>query len=208
MSNTLATIKASKAVAIIRVTNPNDIDPIAECLVSAGVKALEITSNTPDYIEGIKRLKQQHPNTCIGAGTITNPQLAREAIEAGAQFLVTPNTSKAVIDTASIANIPILVGAFTPSEIYQAYEWGADLIKVFPSGAVCPDYIASLTRGPFHHIPLVAVGSVDENNASAWMAAGCVGVGFGGSLTQPIFSREDYKHRSSRIRTLLTSLQD
>ena len=208
MSNTLTTIKTAKAVAIIRVANPDDIDLIAECLVDAGVKALEITSNTPGYIEGIKRLKQHHPNTCIGAGTITTPQLAQEAINAGAQFIVTPNTSKAVIDIARAASTPILVGAFTPSEIFQAYEWGADLIKVFPSGAVSPGYITSLTYGPYDNIPLVAVGSVDENNASAWMAAGCVGVGFGGSLTQPILSREEYKHRSLRIKTLLTSIQE
>lgn len=208
MLNPLEIIKATKAVAIIRVSNPADIDLIAECMVEAGIEALEITSNTPGYIDGIKRLMQKLPYTCIGAGTITNPQLAKEAINAGAQFLVTPNTSRIVIDIAKAANTPILAGAFTPSEIYQAYEWGADLIKLFPSGALSPDYVTSLTRGPYDHIPLVAVGSVDENNASAWMAGGCVGVGFGGSLTQPIVSSEQYKQRIIRVRALLTSIQD
>lgn len=207
MSTTLKIIKSSKAVAIIRVKDPIHIIRIADCLVEAGVQALEITSNTPGYLDGIRKVKEKYPRIHVGAGTITHPALAQEALAAGAEFLVTPNTSQPVIDAAKRAGVPILVGAFTPTEIYQAHDWGADLVKVFPSGAVSPDYIASLTYGPYNDIPLVAVGSVDENNASTWMEAGCVGVGFGGNLTQPIENESDYGQRLARVKALLTSIQ-
>lgn len=206
MQNTLSVILQSKAVAIIRVKESTDIPSIADCLVESGITALEITSNTPNYLNALIDLQQQYPDLRIGAGTITTPQLAHEAIEAGAHFLVTPNTSKTVIDEAKKASIPILAGAFTPTEIYQAYEWGADLIKVFPTNNISYNYITSLVSGPFNQIPLLAVGSVDETNARKWLEAGCVGVGFGGELTQPIEDAAAYTARKTRIKYLLDSI--
>ncbi|GEA01586.1 2-keto-3-deoxy-phosphogluconate aldolase [Alteromonas sp. KUL17] len=206
MHEAIAEIHKTKIVAIIRVKDSSTIGLIAKCLVEAGITALEITSNTPDYLDSITQLQTKYPSIFIGAGTITNDKLAKDAISAGAHFLVTPNTSRQVLDVAKSTQTPILVGALTPTEIYQAYEWGADLIKVFPTNSVTYDYITSLTSGPFNDIPLVAVGSVDENNAKKWIESGAVCVGFGGELTSPILSAEEYITRKSRIISLIKSI--
>lgn len=206
MTESLANICSSKAIAIIRVKDTHSIARIVDCLVDGGIKALEITSNTPNYLLAIKDIRKRYPNISIGAGTITNTFLASEAIDAGAQFLVTPNTSRPVIAMANTRGIPIVVGAFTPSEVYNAYEWGADLVKLFPSNVLGLDYVKSLVSGPFNQIPILSVGAVDEKNAADWLEVGCKGVGFAGNLTQPILSENDYTIRKARIKSLLNSI--
>lgn len=182
-ANTCQIIKQHKLVAIIRLAEQSDVANVIECLVQGGVKVLEITSNTPNFCQEIVKARQLFPEVLIGAGTILNDELAEQAIESGAQFLVTPNTDKAVVDTAHCAGVPVLMGALTPTEVCLADKYGADFIKIFPAGAMGINYIKDLA-GPFSGRDLIAVGGVNSDNVKQWLESGVIGVGVGNDLTK------------------------
>ncbi|WP_084004967.1 bifunctional 4-hydroxy-2-oxoglutarate aldolase/2-dehydro-3-deoxy-phosphogluconate aldolase [Gilvimarinus polysaccharolyticus] len=182
----LSILLREKLVVIIRLTDPEDADAIVTALIAGGVKAIEITSNTPGYAKKISQLRADHPDLLIGAGTITSEALADEAVTAGAQFLVTPNTCSQTVKRAHQLDVPVVMGAMTPTDVVQASNAGADIIKLFPSGELGPAYLKSLAHGPFLHTPFFPVGSVDEHNIRQWMDAGACGVGVGGRLATPV----------------------
>ncbi|GGA79364.1 2-dehydro-3-deoxy-phosphogluconate aldolase [Neiella marina] len=202
----LATIMNEKLVAIIRVTDPNDIKGIVDCLVAAGIKAIEVTSNTPGYANELPKLKQQFPQAMFGAGTITNCQIAAEAVAAGAEFLVTPNTSEAVVEFAHRQQVPVMMGAFTPTDVVSAVEAGADVIKLFPAEPAGIEYFQALAKGPFLDVPIFPVGGIGEHNIAEWMSAGATGVGVGGSLFQPVHNDEQRQQLIVRCEALLKGL--
>ncbi len=179
-----AIIQQEKLIAIIRSQNQSDVSVIIDTLVDSGIKALEVTSNTTGFIEEIQKARKKHPHVLIGAGTITNVTLVKQAIAADAQFIVTPNTNTDVIAYAHQFELPVFMGALTPSEICTAHEAGADAIKLFPCSIEnlgIPYYKA--IRGPLDNIPLFAVGGVGLHNLTQWLEAGIQGVGVGGGLT-------------------------
>ena len=172
-----------------------------ERLVDAGINVLEITSNTPGFAEEILKAREKFPAAIIGAGTITNAGLAQKAISCNAQFLVTPNTNVDIISIAHQSNIPVLMGAMTPSEIAEAVEHGADFIKIFPAGALGLDYFKALL-GPFNNVKFFAVGDISLSNALGWFKAGVVGIGIGSSLTNG-----DMTDIKTSVTNLLTQLK-
>ena len=188
-SGVLDNLKKCGVIAIIRMAKQSDVSNTVECLVAGGVKCLEVASNTPGYLHEISVARERYPNTIIGAGTITSEYLAKEAIKAGAQFLVTPNVNKDVICYAN-NNIPILVGALTPTEICQAWEYGADIVKLFPAGEMGTQYCEGVL-GPLNNIPLMAVGGIDIDNLSKWLSLDILGVGVGSKLCRVITNDED-----------------
>ena len=143
-------IKKEKLVAILRAKRQQDVESVVAEVFSVGINVLEITSNTPGYLEEITKARKAHPNKLIGCGTVINVQIARKAINAGAQFLVTPNTDVEVIQFAHKFNIPILVGALTPTEVCLAHENGADIVKLFPADIFGPSYLKAI-MGPFNN---------------------------------------------------------
>lgn len=176
-------IESAKIVAIIRSESSEDVRVTIENLVGAGITALEITSNTPNFCEHITWARSKFSDILIGAGTIINIELAEQAIQAGSQFIVTPNTDKDVIRKAQDNNITTLIGTLTPTEIASAINYGADFIKVFPAGHLGIDYFKAML-GPFRGKRFIAVGAVNISNIASWFLAGAVGVGIGGTLTQ------------------------
>ncbi|MDO6693889.1 bifunctional 4-hydroxy-2-oxoglutarate aldolase/2-dehydro-3-deoxy-phosphogluconate aldolase [Aliiglaciecola sp. 3_MG-2023] len=182
-ANTAEKIAASQLVAIIRLPHQSEVTNVVQCLVIGGVSTLEITSNTPGFATEITSAREKHPNVLIGAGTIINSTLAKEAIKAGAQFLVTPNTEKSVIKTAHKHGIPVLMGALTPTDIANCIKYKADFIKVFPAGSLGLTYFKGL-QGPFSNTHLMPVGGVNINNIEEWFEAGAIGVGVGNDLTR------------------------
>jgi 2-dehydro-3-deoxyphosphogluconate aldolase/(4S)-4-hydroxy-2-oxoglutarate aldolase len=174
-----------RLIAIIRLNNSSSVQATLSCLVQGGVKALEITSNTPDFCLHIELARQQFPTALVGAGTILNSELAKQAVAAGAQFLVTPNVNVDVVDIAHDNNIPVLMGATTPTEIANAITYGADIVKLFPANALSIDYYQAL-RGPFADTPMFAVGGISPDNADAWLSSGIQGVGIGSELAKEI----------------------
>src|SRR5690606_11782511 len=136
-----------KLVAIVRLKQQNQIAAVLESLVIGGIKALEITTNTPGFEEEIAKARKRYPQILIGAGTITSPDFAMRAINAGAQFLVTPNTDREIISIAHQYDIPVLMGAATPTELNLAVQAGADIIKLFPAAPLGLDYFKAI-RAP------------------------------------------------------------
>ncbi|MEA1786253.1 bifunctional 4-hydroxy-2-oxoglutarate aldolase/2-dehydro-3-deoxy-phosphogluconate aldolase [Arenibacter sp. GZD96] len=176
-------ITQAKLIGIIRLSDRAKIEGILHTLFHAGIKVLEITSNTPQYAEEITKARKRLPDALIGAGTIINEDMAREAIQSGAQFLVSPNVNLNVILAAHQANIPVLTGALTPTEIATALIYKADIIKLFPAGTMGINYL-KLIKGPFDTVPFFAVGGISDHNAAEWLNAGAAGIGIGGALTK------------------------
>jgi 2-dehydro-3-deoxyphosphogluconate aldolase/(4S)-4-hydroxy-2-oxoglutarate aldolase len=200
-SEIVTNIESEKIMAIIRLDDQLKVAPVLERLVDAGINVLEITSNTPGFAEEILKAREKFPAAIIGAGTITNARLAQKAISCNAQFLVTPNTNVDIISIAHQSNIPVLMGAMTPSEIAEAVEHGADFIKIFPAGALGLDYFKALL-GPFNNVKFIAVGDISLNNALGWFKAGVVGIGIGSSLTNG-----DMTDIKTSVTNLLTQLK-
>ncbi|MBU2886398.1 bifunctional 4-hydroxy-2-oxoglutarate aldolase/2-dehydro-3-deoxy-phosphogluconate aldolase [Gilvimarinus agarilyticus] len=197
-----------KLVVIIRLKQADDANAIVEALMNGGVKAIELTSNTPQYKEKITELRHKYPNLLVGAGTVTSSDLAREAIDAGAQFLVTPNTCANIVAVAHEREVPVIMGAMTPTDVVQATNVQADIIKLFPSGELGPGYLASLARGPFLHTPFFPVGGVNVNNVRQWMDAGACGVGVGGGLAAPVHSPAQAEALTQKAAGIINDLND
>lgn len=176
-------LEEEKLVAIIRQKDRQKIQPIISALVDGGIKVLEITSNTPGFLEEIRNARNLYPNILVGAGTITNKNLAAKAVAAGAQFLVTPNVDVSIIPVAHSHGIPVIMGALTPSEICVANEHGADIIKLFPAGIFGMDYFKAI-KGPLSNLKFFVVGGINTGNIKEWMLAGADGFGIGSELTK------------------------
>ncbi len=181
---------AARIVAIIRLKEQSQVGPVVRCLVQGGITALEVTSNTPGFCEEITQARKNYPDVFVGAGTVTSANLAQQAIDAGAQFLVTPNTSKDVVDIAHKNNIPVLMGALTPTEIVNAIEFGADVVKLFPAGNLGIGYFKGI-QGPFKGTPFMAVGGINIDNIKEWFDAGAVGAGLGSNLAYAVHTQEE-----------------
>lgn len=178
-------LKTEKIVAIVRMKEQLEVPAFINSLIKGGIKALEITSNTPGFSEEIANARNRYRqfDVLIGAGTVTNVHIAKEAIEAGAQFLVTPNTNIEVIKVAHAHDIPVLMGAVTPTEVCVAIENGADIIKLFPAGSLGINYFKAI-KAPLDKVDFFVVGGINLSNIKDWMEAGAAGVGLGSVLIQ------------------------
>lgn len=198
-------IRQDKLVAIIRLKQQSDVAPLINCLVNAGINALEITSNTPGFEQEITKARAAYKNTLIGAGTIINTALAQQAIDAGAQFLVTPNTNQAVVELAHRHGLPVLMGALTPTDVANAIDYGADIIKVFPAGSMGVNYFKALT-GPFSDVPLMPVGGINLDNLTDWFEAGACAVAVSSDFSKPINNNHQYDTLSQLVCKYISAL--
>jgi 2-dehydro-3-deoxyphosphogluconate aldolase/(4S)-4-hydroxy-2-oxoglutarate aldolase len=204
-TRTLLTIlKKAPVVAILRRPKV-DIQRCVELLSESGIRFIEITMDSEDA-ESFLRSTKQHANDHVtfGAGTVTTLVLAKKAIFAGAKFLVTPNFNPEVIRFARDHELPIFCGAMTPTEIFAAHETGADAIKVFPAGALGPQYMKEL-RGPFPEIPFLATGGVGISNASLFFEAGATAIGVGSALVPKDNRSESFQACGEMARELLAA---
>ena len=178
----------SKVIAIVRGIYGEDCLKLAKALYKGGIRMLEVTFDQRNVelqektAETIRLLcDQMGDQMSFGAGTVTSVEMVQLAKKAGAQFIISPNTKEAVIkETLSLGMVSI-PGAMTPTEVIDAYEYGADYVKVFPAGNLGPSYMKSLCA-PISQVPMLAVGGVDEKTEKAFIEAGAVGVGIGGRL--------------------------
>jgi 2-dehydro-3-deoxyphosphogluconate aldolase/(4S)-4-hydroxy-2-oxoglutarate aldolase len=169
-------------IGILRGISADFFGPLMDAAFQGGLQAIEVTLNTPQAEAMICAQRPRVPRgKFLGMGTICNLDMAKRAVDAGAMFLVTPNTDEKVIDYAVANDIPIVAGAFTPTEVYSAWAGGADMVKVFPCTQLGPQYIRDLL-GPLDRVPLVAVGGVTRENVGAYLQAGARAVGVGTSL--------------------------
>jgi 2-dehydro-3-deoxyphosphogluconate aldolase / (4S)-4-hydroxy-2-oxoglutarate aldolase len=178
-------IRSSGVVAVVRVDSQDEAIGATRALLKGGVRCIEVTFTVPDAANVIARVAQEQQKgnfeqpegkLVLGAGTVTSAAQANAAIDAGAKYLVSPCVVPEVIECAKARGIAMLPGALTPTEVFNAYQLGGDIIKVFPATRMGPSYIKDL-RAPLPHIPLLPTGGVDAANAGEWIKAGAVAVG-------------------------------
>lgn len=188
-------------VAIMRHTESSLALEAAAALLAGGVDVVEVTLNTAGALAMIRELAGQYGDRMlVGAGTVLTPIAVQQAIDAGASFIVAPNTDMKVIGRCNQLGIPVIPGAFTPTEVVTAWESGADLVKVFPVSSVGPRYIRDL-RGPLPQIPLVPTGGVTTQNVADYVRAGAVAVGAGSDLVDKgVVDRRDFAELERRAR--------
>ena len=177
-----------KIVAIVRGVYGEDCVNLARALCEGGIELLEVTfdQSKPELLERtsdtIRQLVQALGDKMIfGAGTVTTVQMLELAKNAGAQFVVSPDTNEEVIKATVAAGMVSMPGALTPTEIVTAHRYGADFVKLFPAGTQGTAYLKAVTA-PLNHIRILAVGGVNEKNIADFLAAGAVGAGVGGNL--------------------------
>ena len=187
----LSKLKETKIIAIIRLQDTSAVYPTAQALYDGGIAAIEVTMGTPNVLHEIEKLAK-HNGILPGVGSVVNTKMARESIDAGAEFVVTPCSAKEVIDTCHELNKPICSGALTPTEVYQAYEWGADIIKLFPASTFGLPYFKAV-KSPMPYIPIMPTGGVTIENASEWLKHGAVCLGVGGTLVdKELIAKKDF----------------
>ncbi len=170
------------AIGVLRVESSETCLKVIDALVDGGVRALEVTTTTPDAVQTIAKARRKYgDDAVIGIGTVLDGATAEKGILAGAQLVVSPSLHKDVLDACVEHDVVGCPGTFTPTEIVQASRWGADLIKVFPASVVGPSYIKSVLA-PLPWAKLVPTGGVDVNNAPDFIRAGAFCVGVGGAL--------------------------
>jgi 2-dehydro-3-deoxyphosphogluconate aldolase/(4S)-4-hydroxy-2-oxoglutarate aldolase len=173
------------AVLIVRTASSEQALGGACAVVAGGLKAVEVSFNVPGAPSVIREIRKAlGDKVLLGAGTILNAEDAEDAVDAGAAFLIAPNTDAKVIGASKRLHVPIIPGGLTPTEVQRAWDLGADAVKIFPASMGGPAYLKAL-KGPFPHIPLLPTGGVDEKNVGEFFKAGAFAVGVGAALIDP-----------------------
>jgi 2-dehydro-3-deoxyphosphogluconate aldolase/(4S)-4-hydroxy-2-oxoglutarate aldolase len=186
-------------VAVVRSPDSQQLVEVARALADGGVSIVEITLSVPNALEVIRQVRQAlGDRVLLGAGTVLDPETARVALLAGAEYIVAPTVNLDVIRLCQRYDKLVMPGAFTPTEILTAWEAGADIVKVFPADVVGPAFFKAL-RGPLPQIRLMPTGGVDLTTAAAFLRAGACCLGIGGQLVEP---RAVAERNFDRIRDL------
>jgi len=182
--NVLQKIMKSGVVAVVRAESSEQAIKITDACMKGGIAAIEITFTIPGAAKVIEDLRKVYSSEemIIGAGTVLDPETARIAILAGAQYIVSPSLNIETVKLCNRYQIPIMAGAMTIDGVIAAMEAGADIVKIFPGDALGSSFIKAI-KGPLPQAPLMPTGGVDLDNVGAWIKAGCVAVGVGGNLT-------------------------
>ncbi|MFC7063398.1 bifunctional 4-hydroxy-2-oxoglutarate aldolase/2-dehydro-3-deoxy-phosphogluconate aldolase [Halobacillus seohaensis] len=189
-------IKQARIVPVIRKANLENIVPITTALVKGGIQAIEITAETPRVGELIQKVKENvSDELMVGAGTVLDPETARQLMLAGAEFIVSPSLNTETIRMANRYGIPCIPGALTPTEILTAYEAGANMVKVFPAHTFGPHYIKNI-KGPLPHVSVMATGGIHLENMMDYFENGAEVVGIGSQLVNAtkLTTEEDYQN--------------
>jgi 2-dehydro-3-deoxyphosphogluconate aldolase / (4S)-4-hydroxy-2-oxoglutarate aldolase len=181
---TLHRILEGGIVAVVRAESPDRLVEVVRALADGGVTAAEITLTVPNAIEVIRKVRDALGDSIVlGAGSVLDPETARLALLAGAEYLVGPNLNLDVIRLCRRYGKVVMPGALTPTEVVAAWEAGADVVKIFPSDLGGPSYIKAL-RAPLPQVRMMPTGGVDLSTAEAFLKAGACCLGVGGSLVE------------------------
>jgi len=187
---TLQRIKDLGLIAVIRGPSAELTLKMVDALVAGGVRGIEITYSTPEAAWVVRQLCERYGDDILpGMGTLTKPDQVQEARQAGARFLVSPHYEPDLAQAMVASGLLTMLGALTPSEVWQAYRAGSDVVKIFPASLAGPEYIKAL-HGPFPEIPMMPTGGVTQDNLTDWFAAGVIAVGAGSNLCPPQWARE------------------
>jgi 2-dehydro-3-deoxyphosphogluconate aldolase/(4S)-4-hydroxy-2-oxoglutarate aldolase len=174
-------LRTAGVLGVIRLQRGEDFVEIVRRLFEGGLSCIEITADTPGALRAVEEIIVKVENVVTGVGTVLDGPTARQAILAGAKFLVTPTVKLDVLEVAHRYGVPAIIGAMTPTEILTAWEAGADMVKVFPASVLGPKYLQEI-HGPLPQIPLVPTGGITAENAGDFIRAGAVAVCVGSWL--------------------------
>ena len=193
-------------IAILRGIKSDQVEPIAKASYNAGLRTLEITMNTPGANSLIKNMvKVSDGRLTIGAGTILALDDLKEALDAGATFIVMPTLEEKIMTYCVKKKIPVFPGALTPQEIFRAWQMGATMVKVFPAKFFGPAYFKEI-KGPFSNVELLACGGVTSNNVKEFFSSGASGIAFGGSVFKKEWlENKDFKLIEESIKSIVES---
>lgn len=177
-------------IAVVRTQALEQVAPLCEALLAGGVIAVEITLTVPNALVAIREARLKvGARALIGVGTVLSARSCSAALEAGAEFVVSPILRPELVTVAHEADRPVMLGAYTPTEAQAAHETGADFVKIFPADTLGPAYIKAL-RAPLPHLRIVPTGGVDLATAGEFIKAGCAALGVGSALVSQAILRE------------------
>jgi 2-dehydro-3-deoxyphosphogluconate aldolase/(4S)-4-hydroxy-2-oxoglutarate aldolase len=204
---TTAELQEIGLIAIVRTDLDADMRRVAEALASGGIRAMEITLNTPNALASVTAIRRDlSPSLRVGAGTILNPEDARKAWEAGAEFIVTPTLQLDTITFCRQYALPLACGCLTPTEALAAHQAGADFIKLFPADALGPSYVRALLA-PLPFLRIIPTGGVSLQNLGDYLQAGSVGVALGSNLvSRQILRDQDWAGLTAVARDYVQAL--
>ena len=186
----LEKIKELGLLAVIRGPSPELTIKMVEALIVGGVLGIEITYSTPHAEDVVRTLSGKFGDSIVlGMGTLTRSEQAQCAKDAGASFLVSPICEPELVKSMVASGLLTMAGALTPTEVFQAYQLGTDVVKLFPGSLGGPAYVKAL-KGPFPYIPIMPTGGVNAGNVAEWFASGVVAVGAGSELCPPQLAKE------------------
>ncbi|HZQ06281.1 MAG TPA: bifunctional 4-hydroxy-2-oxoglutarate aldolase/2-dehydro-3-deoxy-phosphogluconate aldolase [Anaerolineae bacterium] len=196
-------ILTQKVVAIIRLEEYSRAIETAQALVAGGISVLEFTMTGKGAIEAVSQVRRiLNDSACVGIGSVLKAEEANAAIDAGAQFVVTPTVSPQVIAACVNRATPILAGGFTPTELLKAYEAGSELVKLFPAQQGGPRYVKEILA-PLPFLKLVPTGGVSADNLRDYFTAGAVAIGIGGNLiSKPAVASGEFEKITDAARTI------
>ncbi len=195
-------------IAVVRAPRPELCLPLAEALIAGGVISIEITMTTPDALDAIRQTKRKvGERGLIGVGTVLDIKTCQRALEAGAEFVVSPVLRPELVPVAHRASRPIMLGAYTPTEAQLAHETGSDFVKIFPADGLGPGYLRNL-RAPLPHLRIVPTGGVDLETMEGFLKAGVAALGVGSSLVKKdLLEREDWPALTALARSFVEQRQ-
>jgi 2-dehydro-3-deoxyphosphogluconate aldolase/(4S)-4-hydroxy-2-oxoglutarate aldolase len=186
-------------IAVVRARKEEDALPLAEALLAGGVRAIEITMSTPNALRAIGEVSRAiAPVGMVGVGTVLDADTACRAMDAGAEFVVSPMLRPEIARAARKADKPVMLGAFTPTEAQLAYEAGSDFIKIFPADILGPKFIKAILA-PLPHLRIIPTGVAKAEDVTSFIRAGCVGVGLGTLLVPQQALRERNWNEFTRL---------
>ncbi len=181
-SEALKAIEEHKLVAVVRLDDPVELGPVVDALLEGGVRLIEATMTIPGLLKHVPQLMERVGDDMVfGIGSVLNGEMAQQVVDAGASFVVSPILKKEIIDVADKAGRVVSVGAYSPTEIQTAWEYGSDVVKVFPADTLGPSYIKGV-RAPMPHLKLLPTGGVAVDNVGEWLSAGSFALGVGSAL--------------------------
>ena len=200
----MATILHDRALAVVRAPEIPDPVALSNALAQSGIRAVELTFTTPGVLDYLTAAGSS--DAVLGMGTVCTADQAKAAIHAGAQFLVTPGIRSEVAKVGSDSDIPVIMGALTPTEVLAALDLGAAAVKIFPASAFGPRYFKDL-RGPFPDVALIPSGGVNAGNAAEFLAYGAVAVTAGTDVVSPqAVASGDWSDIASRAAAFVQAL--
>ncbi|WKG01136.1 bifunctional 4-hydroxy-2-oxoglutarate aldolase/2-dehydro-3-deoxy-phosphogluconate aldolase [Mycolicibacterium sp. HK-90] len=206
----LDVLRADRVLSVVRAETIPDAADLCHALAAGGIRTVELTFTTPGVLDHLRACADSvsQAGIVLGVGTVMTADQAREAIDAGARFLVTPGLRPAVADIATSSAVPVFLGALTPTEVAQAVDLGSAAVKIFPAGSMGPKYLSDL-HGPYPDVELLPSGGINEGNARSYLDAGALAVCAGTGVVPPAqVAAGNWDEITNRARSFVAALSN